>query len=412
MAEKAQQRSVPSPKGGVCLCILFNHPYLRNIPLLRRIYQDRFSTIRFLVPLHRTDEPDVITVYRGSFAHHAYAVDAWPELKTVECSHFVFVHDDVLLAPALNERTILDDLKIKGDRDGYIALLTPPPKDIGEWGHLAGPLWRLLYPRNVLAGTGVDSLATVLEQLPDADAAYAKLKQYGASRETTLVRTTLSDDHQGGFGHFTFFGHQQPKKEARFATDFLDLLFSAPPGQGSVTIPYPILICGPTADFYVAPRACMDEFLHIAGVLAAAGLFVEIAAAMALALACDCVSTIKQAPYTCIWGRASMSSQAILEQMRSDPLLLLAHPVKLSAVTDEAAYLDEIHRMASLPFGFGAGGVEGYIKSLEPEFDPNLYLEANPDMRITGLSPWHHYLIYGRAEGRLLAPRADIAQRG
>ena len=59
----------------VCVCVLFNHPFTANIPLLRSLYAGRFSHVRFLMPLERTAEADVLTVYRGSYAHHAYAGD-------------------------------------------------------------------------------------------------------------------------------------------------------------------------------------------------------------------------------------------------------------------------------------------------------------------------------------------------
>ena len=46
-------------RAGVCLCVIFNHPFPGNLPLLRRIYQGRFSHVRFLMPLMRR-EADVL----------------------------------------------------------------------------------------------------------------------------------------------------------------------------------------------------------------------------------------------------------------------------------------------------------------------------------------------------------------
>jgi hypothetical protein len=41
---------------------------------------------------------------------------------------------------------------------------------------------------------------------------------------------------------------------------------------------------------------------------------------------------------------------------------------------------------------------------LPPDFDPELYLEANPDVRAAGVDPVAHYLKFGRREGRKLRP--------
>jgi hypothetical protein len=43
--------------------------------------------------------------------------------------------------------------------------------------------------------------------------------------------------------------------------------------------------------------------------------------------------------------------------------------------------------------------------SLPPDFDPELYLAANEDVRKANLDPVHHYRLYGHKEGRPLRPR-------
>lgn len=46
------------------------------------------------------------------------------------------------------------------------------------------------------------------------------------------------------------------------------------------------------------------------------------------------------------------------------------------------------------------------------EFDPQLYLEANPDVAAAGVDPTQHYLQYGKAEGRRLRlPKRAMAKR-
>ena len=47
----------------VCLVVIFNHRFDRNLPALRKIYGERFAGIRFLVPFYDGSDADVIPVY-------------------------------------------------------------------------------------------------------------------------------------------------------------------------------------------------------------------------------------------------------------------------------------------------------------------------------------------------------------
>lgn len=51
---------------------------------------------------------------------------------------------------------------------------------------------------------------------------------------------------------------------------------------------------------------------------------------------------------------------------------------------------------------------------LPPDFDPALYLAANPDVKAAGADPAAHYLQFGRREGRKLRPehaRSDMTEK-
>ena len=51
----------------ICLSFVFNHQFEQNIPKLRTIYGERFSTIRYLSPFstYSVDE-EVIPIYETS----------------------------------------------------------------------------------------------------------------------------------------------------------------------------------------------------------------------------------------------------------------------------------------------------------------------------------------------------------
>ena len=383
----------------VCLCVIFNHAYVANIPLLRRLYSGRFSAIRFLVPLTRMDDDDVITVYRGSFSHNAYAVDAWPSLKSVACSHFLFVHDDVLLAPAVNEGNLLGVLGLGAEGEGFIPHIQAMPRNIRAWGHFAGPLWRLVHPRNFLSGTGIDSLESLLRALPPVEEARAKLARFGAGGDVVVNLRPVEDSPANDLQGFRYFGDRTPEQDDRFREAYLDMLFDAREGRGSVTIPYPMAVSGPSGDFYVVPRSAMADFVHYSGALAAAGVFVEVAAPMALAFACDGVRTCHDMPVSFTWSMSWLKPEAVLERMRGDRLLIAAHPVKLSMVDDLDAFEGELDRLRDAPVGLAA-----HILETAPDFEPQAYLAANPDVRAAGVSPWVHFIHHGQGENRPLRP--------
>ena len=54
--------------GKVCLVLIFNHKYEQNIEKLKRIYRDRFSMIRFMIPFYNGDDKggEIISVYESS----------------------------------------------------------------------------------------------------------------------------------------------------------------------------------------------------------------------------------------------------------------------------------------------------------------------------------------------------------
>lgn len=99
----------------VALIIIYNHRFDQNIPKLNKIYGDRFSQIYHLVPFYDGDLPNVIPVFENSFYFQGYIPQAEHILKKLECSHFVFIGDDLILNPLLTEKNILKELKIGMD---------------------------------------------------------------------------------------------------------------------------------------------------------------------------------------------------------------------------------------------------------------------------------------------------------
>ena len=87
----------------VCLIVIFNHRFDKNLPLLRKIYGDRFSYLRFLMPFYDGADDDVIPVYESAPQFQGYLIQAYGKLKDIPCSHYLFIGDDLIINPTFDD---------------------------------------------------------------------------------------------------------------------------------------------------------------------------------------------------------------------------------------------------------------------------------------------------------------------
>ena len=93
-------------KNKVCLLILFNHRFDRNLPLLDKMYKERFSHIRYIVPFYDGDRDDVISVFSRSIFFESYIAQAYNVLKDEDFDYFYIVADDMIINPKINENNL------------------------------------------------------------------------------------------------------------------------------------------------------------------------------------------------------------------------------------------------------------------------------------------------------------------
>ena len=101
----------------ICLSFVFNNQFENNIPKLRELYDDRFSTIRYLSPFSRSTEPDIIPIFEKSIHFQGYFAQALRHLPR-NCDYYVFCGDDLILNPSLNEDNLINALNC--DDSAYI----------------------------------------------------------------------------------------------------------------------------------------------------------------------------------------------------------------------------------------------------------------------------------------------------
>ncbi|WP_157548727.1 hypothetical protein [Piscinibacter sakaiensis] len=415
-----------------------NHPFPSVIPILRKLYAGRFTSVLFLVPFYRCDEPDVLTVYRGSYTHAAYLTDVRERLAAVDCDHYLVVHDDVLLNPALSEATFRQTFPL-GEREGYISHLFPVGGTVGDWTWLFGFAPKALHPKSHLFGSGIEG-ATLRQYLPGHAQIAAKFAAHGIlpQRHARLrsdrmpdverhpSRTLLhgyaatldpSDARQAEVERHCLDAARALVEAMRHAEPAAPAGAATPPASGEgaegagpadaaepvteVELPMPVVGSGYYADLYVLPKACFDDFVHFIGVASAANFFVELMVPTLLVTCCDKVWTAE----TLGLDASGFAQPATLEAFR-DPRFLAIHPFKLSQLSSPVRLRQFEARVHAVLRG------EDYPGDL-----------ALPGLHVPGLGCAQQYLTTGwhgeeswgrwsaepRAEVRFLLEEDDIA---
>jgi hypothetical protein len=358
----------------VCVCVLMNHPFVGNLPLLRRLYAGRFSTLLFLVPFERVPDEDVITVYRGSYCHAGYITDAREALLRVDCDYFIMVHDDVLLNPALDERSFRRYFPLGRDDGFFPSAESLSNTAIGDWTWLFGFVPKLLYPRSQLFGSGVEA-ANIRKYLPAASVVEGKLRAAGKT-SSTRVRISMRehDDVSGLASDVLLYGLGAPLDRSsplqnqvdahslaahRGLIDAMAAAIRAERANGrrplddgaddSLQLPIPLVCGGFMADFYIVPKTRLADYAHYIGVASAANLFVEIMAPTLLYAVCERV-----------WSAAEFAldfkgfqGQRELQSFEA-PAFMAIHPFKFSLLRDPAQQERFLATMQRLRSGLSA----------------------------------------------------------
>ena len=110
--EKSKTKSLPQRKKAertVLLIVLYNHCYARNIRLIDKHYDERFSTVWHVLPNVSPSDPRCFSYPYGSFQYHHgifHALRSVGEM-TERPDWILVIQDDVLLHPRVNEKFLL-----------------------------------------------------------------------------------------------------------------------------------------------------------------------------------------------------------------------------------------------------------------------------------------------------------------
>jgi hypothetical protein len=301
-----------------CLIIVFNHRYDKNIPVLEKIYAGRFSHIYFLVPFYNGDHPRVIPVYESSNYFQSFLAQGYHRFFNEEFSHYLFLGDDCILNPSINESNVLEQTGLAVGAD-FIP-------GFNEFTTTKGLAWWHTFK-------GIDFFnnrkgAEIRNELPSREEAVKKFAQHGLQVRPLSMAN--------------IFGTQRPSnvkwseywlmKQFRF-----HFLWKAFKKKGKIELPYPIV--GSYADIVIVTKESITDFCRYCGIMASAGLFVEIAIPTAMVLTAKKIMQEKELRLhgTAFWTTAEVEAiekanqKSLTTLLRNFPVnQLFSHPVKLS----------------------------------------------------------------------------------
>lgn len=231
----------------VCLVIIFNHKFEKNIEKLRKLYGNRFSNIYFLMPFYQGNDSEVIPVYECSYTFQGYVTQGLPRYYNEDYDYYVFIGDDLVLNPELNENNIVVAFGMK-ENACFIESAEPVNK-CTYW-----PYSRIQQVMSAFNQRGT----TYKGEIPDREEAFKIVKNKGF--DDFSMKDFRSSDRSRAV---------QLKSAIKKCFYHYEL-------------PYPIF--SGYSDFFIISKENIKEFAHVCGVFAAMGLWVEMAIPTALRL--------------------------------------------------------------------------------------------------------------------------------
>jgi hypothetical protein len=306
-----------------CLIIVFNHRYDKNIPILEKVYGDRFAAIYFLVPFYDGDHPNVIPVYESSNYFQSFFAQGFQRFYREEYTHYMFLGDDCIMNPVIRESNLLDAMGLPEGTD-YIS-------ELQEFHRGKGLAWWHTFK-------GIDFFtnrkgAEIERELPSRDEALRRFQHHGLAIQPLSMENifgskkpqTISLSKYWGLKLFHYYYKWKKYKK-----------------NGKVHLPYPVV--GAYSDFLVITNTTIREFSRYCGIMAAAGLFVEIAIPTALVLSSKKIAQEKDIRLTGkpLWTPGEVAHLETIYNKSLSALInnfpqqvLFYHPVKLSKWTND-----------------------------------------------------------------------------
>jgi hypothetical protein len=316
----------------VCLAIIQNHQYVRNIRELNRIYKDRFDHIVHIVPFYQGTDENVIAVFENSHYFEGFIAQATSSvLSKLDHDHYIFIADDLILNPCVTQNNYREYFSLFSLDTCFLPGFQPFSTLDHQWPRSNESLaWRIDKP-------GVE----VSNFLPSVNEARRKFRALNISFDPVSRRGLWARWPKVGRGVFSGQGLWNHLRQLKIMvqTNAASMRHIV----GRRTLRYPLV--GGYSDLVVVSKDVLSDFSQLCGVFAATELFVEIAIPTALALSAQNISTEKNSPLkgNAMWSVEEVDTFFSQHNGNIDYLLthfpasqLYVHPIKLSRWTKES----------------------------------------------------------------------------
>jgi hypothetical protein len=246
----------------VTLVVFFNERFESNIEKLDRLYGGRFSSIVYVMPFSKIQDERVVAVSELGWYFSGHLAQAKDRIVATEAESFIFIGDDLIINPEINEENIHEFLGI-APSDAYI-------KGIAHLDALrycwpwAGEV-SLTYRKSC---RGLNSA----ELLPTVEQSERNLRKLGISAPRPIPKSLRE---------VKYLLWDLPRLSKWKFLMHLGILFQR--------TEYP-MVAG-YSDFLVVPRQAVDQFLYYCGVFSAMNIFAEVAVPTSLVLAAESIRT-------------------------------------------------------------------------------------------------------------------------
>ncbi len=312
------ENNIKRDKGNICLIVIFNHRYDKNLSSIARLYKDRFKNIYVLMPFYNGESVDglnIIPVYESSFFYSGYLAQGLKYIKN-KYSHYVVIGDDVVLNPNINEENILEFLSLRQGQS-YIKGVCPICEAKGIYACRLNKY--IMSPFLEYSGTEYKNMILSREE------AFERVRGKGYKYDLTFTTKWLTERIQ------------EERRGVRAAVKDIFYIVSMLRKNRGKSFPYPFY--KDFVDFLVLSGDDIEKLIDYFGVFAAMGLFVEVAVPTAMALMCSDIVTESMIDKRGVelWGykdRERFNKEynyelgTLFEEFPSD--VIYYHPVKLS----------------------------------------------------------------------------------
>ncbi len=312
------ENNIKRDKGNICLIVIFNHRYDKNLSSIASLYKDRFKNIYVLMPFYNGEGVDglnIIPVYESSFFYSGYLAQGLKYIKK-NYSHYVVIGDDVVLNPNINEENILEFLSLRQGQS-YIKGVCPICEAKGIYAHRLKKY--IMSPFLEYSGTEYKNMILSREE------AFERVRSKGYKYDLTFTTKWLTERIQ------------EERRGVRAAVKDIFYIVSMLRKNKGKSFPYPFY--KDFVDFLVLSGDDIEKLIDYFGVFAAMGLFVEVAVPTAMALMCSDIVTERMIDKRGVelWGykdrerfnkEYNYELDTLFKKFPSD--VIYYHPVKLS----------------------------------------------------------------------------------